>query len=122
MTPRMMVFDGKLFQHLEIELRLRRFDRDLRSLRAFQFGQKRVAGRLVVHDGGVAEAQMHGDSAGHAIERAVERLQAIVARLLGMLLHPRLVDLHDVGAGREQVLDLRIDRFRIVERHGFVAD
>ncbi len=30
-------------------------------------------------------------------------------------LHPGLVDLHDVGAGREQVLDLGIDRSRIVQ-------
>ena len=31
-------------------------------------------------------------------------------------LHPGLVELHDVGAGREQVLDLGIDRGGIVER------
>ena len=34
-----------------------------------------------------------------------------------MLLHPRLVDLHDVGAGGEQILDLGIEGGRIVERH-----
>ena len=38
------------------------------------------------------------------------------ARLLRPRLHVGLVDLHDVGAGGEQVLDLLVDRGRIVER------
>ena len=109
MTPRMMVFDGRSLEHAKIELGLRRFDRDLLHLGAFKLGQERIALRLVVHDGGIAEAQMYRDRAGDAIERAVERGKPMLARLVGVLLHPRLVDLHDVGAGREQILDLGVD-------------
>jgi hypothetical protein len=36
-----------------------------------------------------------------------------------MLLHPRLVDLHHVGAGGEQILDLGIDRVGISQGDGF---
>jgi hypothetical protein len=42
-------------------------------------------------------------------------------RLVGMLLHPRLVDLHDVGAGGEQILDLGIDGGGVVQRDGFLV-
>ena len=38
-------------------------------------------------------------------------------RLLRPRLHVGLVDLHDVGAGGEQVLDLVVDRGGVVERH-----
>ena len=41
----------------------------------------------------------------------------IFARLLRPRLHVGLVDLHDVGAGGEQVLDLLVHGGRIVERH-----
>ena len=70
-------------------------------------------------DGGIAEAQMHRDRAGDAVERAVERLEAVLPRLVGMLLHPRLVDLHHVGAGGEQILDLGIDGGGVIHRHRF---
>jgi len=36
-----------------------------------------------------------------------------------VLLHPWLVDLHDIGAGGEEVLDLGIQRFGIGRRCGF---
>ena len=39
----------------------------------------------------------------HAVQRALERRQRVAARLLGARLHPRLVELHDVGAGGEEV-------------------
>ena len=69
-------------------------------------------------DGRIAEAQMHRHRAGNAVERAVESFQSVRARLVGMLLHPWLVDLHDIGAGGKQVLDLLVHRSRVVERHG----
>ena len=34
-----------------------------------------------------------------------------------MLLHPRLVELHDVGAGGEQIEDFGVDRGGETERH-----
>ena len=114
-------FRRQLLQHFQVELGLRRLDRDLRGARAFEFAQERVAGRFLVHDRCIAEAQMHCDRAGDAVERAVERLQAVFARLVRMLLHPRLVDLHDVGACREQILDLVVNRGGIVERHFLLA-
>ena len=78
--------------------------------------QERIARRLRLHHLRIAEAQVHGGRAGDALERAVERRKAVGLGLLGPRLHPGLVELHDVGAGREQVLDLGVDRGRIVER------
>ena len=48
--------------------------------------------------------------AGDAVERGVERGEAVVAGGLGPGLHVGLVDLDDVGAGGVQVLDLGVDR------------
>ena len=62
---------------------------------------------------------MHRDRAGDARQRAVERFEPVAPRLVGMLLHPWLVDLHHIGAGREQVLDFGIHRIRIGERDRF---
>ncbi len=50
------------------------------------------------------------------VQRRVQRLQSILARLLRTGLHVRLVDLHHVGARGEQVADLLIDRLGVV--HG----
>ena len=116
MTPRMMVFDGSSLQHRKVELGLRRLDRHLPDRRALELRQEVVAGGLVEDDGGIAEADMRRGRALDAVERAVERLDAERLRLLPARLHPRLVDLHDVGAGAEQVLDLGIDGRRVV--HG----
>ena len=38
-----------------------------------------------------------------AVQRALQRLDAVGARVVGPRLHPRLVELHEVGAGGEQV-------------------
>ena len=56
-----------------------------------------------------------------AVERGVERLQAVLARLLGPRLHVGLVDLHDVGAGGEQVPDLGVHGRGVVHRRLLVA-
>src|SRR5712692_5647257 len=64
----------------------------------------------------VAETQVyHGDSR-DALERAVERLDRELAVLIGPCLHVRLVDLHNVGARREEILNLLVDGRRIVHR------
>ena len=118
-TPRMMVFDGNSFSTLRSSLGCAASMEICCALRAFQFRQERIARRFVVHHGGIAEAQMHRDRAGDAVERAVERLEPVLPGLVGMLLHPRLVDLHHVGAGGEQILDLGIDRRGISQRHRF---
>ena len=50
------------------------------------------------------------------------RLMAAIpepARLLGLRLQERLVELHDVGTGGEQIADLRVQRRRAVERQRF---
>ncbi len=59
---------------------------------------------------------MHRGGAGHALEGAVEHLDAVLFGLLRTRLHPGFVDLHHVGAGREQVLDFGVDRRGVVER------
>jgi hypothetical protein len=70
-----------------------------------------------MNDGGIAEADMHRCHAFDTVERRVERLEPVLARLLWPRLHVGLVDLHDVGAGRKQVPDLGVDRGGVVERH-----
>ena len=77
--------------------------------------------RPLVDDRGVAEADVQRDRAGDAFERAVDRLQAVLPRLLRPRLHVGLVDLDDVGAGGEQVLDLGVDGGGVVERHLLLA-
>jgi hypothetical protein len=86
-------FRWQLFENFKVKLRLGRLDGDLLSLRTFQFRQKRIASRLVMHDSGIAKAQMDRDRSADAVECTVERLQAIFARLVGVLLHPRFIDL-----------------------------
>ena len=108
---------GQLLEHREIELGLGGLDRDLLGGRALELGEERIAGRLVVHHGGIAEAEMDRDGAADAGERPVERIEPVGARLVGKLLHPRLVDLDDVGTRREQVLDLGIDGVGEIHRH-----
>ena len=112
MTPRMICFDGRSLSTARSSFGCAASIETCCALRLLEFGQERIAGRLFVHDRRITETQMHGDGAGDAFERAVERLHAVAPRLLGMLLHPGLVDLHDVGAGREQILDLGIERHR----------
>ena len=63
---------------------------------------------------------MHGDRAADAVECAIERLEPVGPRLVGVLLHPRFIDLHDVGAGSEQILDFVIHGGGIIKRHRFV--
>ena len=48
-------------------------------------------------------------------------VEAVLARLLRPRLHVGLVDLHDVGAGGEQVADLGVDGRGVVHRRGFLA-
>src|SRR5215510_3950877 len=105
-----------------IELRLRGLDRDLLHPRLLELGQERVAGRLVgLHGLGIAEADVDRRGSADAVERRIEHLDAIGLGLLRPRLHPRLVDLHDVGAAGEQVLDLGIDGGGIVEGHRFLV-
>ena len=54
--------------------------------------------------------------AGDAVEGALHRRHTELPRLLRPRLHVGLVDLHDIGAGGEEVADLLIDRRGIVER------
>ena len=79
-------------------------------------GRKEYADESRVDDRGIAEADVHRRRALDAFERAIERLEAELPRLLGPRLHVRLVDLDDVRAGGEQIADLGIERDRVI--HG----
>ena len=121
MTPRMIFLFGKVSKHRAVEIRLRGLDRHLAQRALGEFRQERVARRPRMNDCRVAETDVHGGRAGDALERAVERLQAKLARLLRPRLHVGLVDLHDVGAGVEQVADLGVDRGRVIHRRELAA-
>ena len=71
---------------------------------------------MLGHERRIAEADVQGGGALHSVERPLHRLDAVAARLLGAGLHPRLVELHDVGAGGEEVEDLLADRVGVGER------
>ena len=105
-TPRMIVLPCELGEHLEVELGLRGLDRDLVDGRVGELGQEAVLALVAGHEQRVAEADVQRGRAAHAVERALQRLDAVLARLVGARLHPRLVELDDVDAGRVQVLDL----------------
>src|SRR5262249_44505694 len=80
-------------EHGAIEIRLRRFDRHLIAAAVGELGQKRIARRALVDDRGVAEADVHDRRAGDPLERAVQRLEPVLPRLLGTRLHVRFVHL-----------------------------
>jgi hypothetical protein len=99
-------------EHARVEVRLRGLDRDLVRARRGELGQERVPARAVVDDRGIAEADVHGGGAGHALERAVERLDAVAPCGLGPRLQVGFVELHDVGAGGEEILHFLVHRPR----------
>ena len=74
-----------------------------------------------MYDRRVAEANMYGGGARDAVERAIERAETKGARLLGTRLHVGLVDLHDVGAGVEQIANLGVDSRGVVHRGELAA-
>ena len=84
-----------------------------------EFGEELIFRRTIRHHGRVAETKMDGGFALHAFERAIQRLQSELPRFVRNSLHVRLVDLHDVGAGGEQILDLFVDGGRVIHRHLF---
>ncbi len=77
---------------------------------ACELGQKRIAGRLDLHPRRIAEAEVERGGAAHAVDRAVDRRHGEAPRFLGARLQERLVELHHVGAGGEQVPDLLVQR------------
>ena len=55
-------------------------------------------------------------SSRHALERARDRLERVLARVVGARLEVRLVDLDDVRAGGDEVAQLLVHRLRVGER------
>ena len=105
----------------EIEVGLRRLDRDLLGDRAGQFRQKRVAARLVAGDIGIAEAKMQRRRPGNTVEGPVDRRQCQAPRLFGTGLHPRLVELDHIGPGGLQIAGLGIDRRGVIHHQLFLV-
>ena len=64
----------------------------------------------------VAEARVEDGLALDAVERAVDRLDRVLARRLRTSLQVRLVDLHDVRSGGLEVPELLVDGLRVRER------
>ena len=107
---------GSVAEHLRVEIRLRRLEREVRRAAVVELAQERVAGEPVVDDVRVAEARVEDRLALDALERAVDRLERVLARRLGSGLQVRLVDLDDVGARRLEVAELLVDRLGVGER------
>src|SRR5919201_4322806 len=103
-------------QHLRVEVRLRGLERDVRRGAVVQLTQERVARRLVLDDGRVAEAGVEDGLALDAGERAVDRLDSVLPRPLRARLEVRLVDLHNVRAGRLEIAEFLVDGFGVRER------
>ena len=72
-------------------------------------------------DGRISEAEMPAVAPFTPSSARAKQPEPYAASFLGISLHVRLVELHHVGARREQVLDLFIHRRRIVERQFFLA-
>jgi hypothetical protein len=109
-------------QHGEIDLWLRGFDRNLVDGGVLELGEERVAaGRLVLDERRIAETQVQRRRAADACQRSVDRLDAVAACAVRASLEPRLVELHDICAGREQVVDLFVHGLGIRERQALVV-
>src|SRR5829696_6791983 len=116
MTPRMMVFSLRSFRtprsrpDCAVSIEIWSAEQPASSERnEYPLGP-------VVDDRGVPEADVDGGRTGDAVERGVERREAVLAGRLGPRLHVRLVDLDQVGTGRVQVLDLGVDRGGVRQR------
>ena len=103
MTPSMIVLSGSCVEHGVVELGLRGLDRDLLSTVCLRARQEGVAARGRVVDVRIAEADVQRGLALDALERAVDRTDGVVAGLIGPRLEIGLVDLHDIGAGGEEI-------------------
>ena len=81
-----------------------------------ELAKERVAGEAIVNDVGVAEARVEDGRALDSLERAVDRLDRVLARGLRPCLEVRLVDLDDVGAGCLEIVQLLVDCRRVRQR------
>ena len=109
----------KVGEHAEIEPRLRRFEGDLVYRTVGEFGEEIVGRRAVLDHGRVSHAEVQRRRPLHPLQRAVDRRNGVGARGFVPRLHPRFVDLHDVGAGGEQVLHFFVDRLGTGHRQRF---
>src|SRR5439155_6435952 len=91
---------GALAQHFRVEIGLCRLEREMSREALAELTEKRIAGKSVMNDVGVAKAGVDDGFALDALECPVDRLDRVLARRLGTRLEIRLVDLHDVGARR----------------------
>ncbi len=69
-----------------------------------------------MNDRRVPEADVDRGVLRHAVQRAVERRDAVLLRRLRPGLHVRLIDLYEVGARGVQVEDLFVDRGRVGQK------
>src|SRR5437016_8288554 len=111
----------ELSQHGTIELGLRGLDRDLTTRARRELRQERVSGRALVNEGRIAEAEMNRRRTGDALQRSIERLQAVFSGSVEARLHVRLIDLNDVGAGVEEVTNLLVHRSCVGQSRRFFA-
>ncbi len=103
-------------QDLRVEIRLRGLEREVRRRALVQLAQEGIAREPLVDDVRVAEAGVEDRLALDPRERAVDRLERVLARGVGPCLQVRLVDLDDVRACRLEVAQLLVDRLRVGER------
>ncbi len=103
-------------QHLGVEVRLRRLEREVRRDAALELAQERVAGEAVVDDVRVPEARVQDGVTLDTFERTVDRLDRVLAGRLGARLQVGLVDLDDVRARRLEVAELFVHRLGVAER------
>src|SRR5207244_9900466 len=71
----------ELSQHGTIELGLRGLDRDLTTRARRELRQERVSGRALVNEGRIAEAEMNRRRTSDALQRSIQRLQAVLSEV-----------------------------------------
>ena len=92
---------------------MRSLDRDRLDRRSSNSGRKEYRWRRNDHGN---RSRHSGSWSLDAVKRRVERFQAELACLFWTRLHVGFVDLHDVGARCEKVLDLRVNGGGVVKR------
>ena len=88
----------------------------MRGRALVQLAEERIAGEPLVDDVRVPEAGVEHRVALDPGERAVDRLERVLARRLGPRLEVRLVDLDDVRSCRLEVVQLLVDGLGVRER------
>ena len=78
-------------------MRLGGLNRDLLGCAVSELREEGIAGRLLVHDGGVAEAQMHRGCYSQSVQSPIDGLDGDALGGVRIGAQPGIIELDDIG-------------------------